>query len=67
MEQSEIKQLSTADLREKIKEEKSHLDKVRMSHAVSPVESPIKIRDSRKTVAKLMTELRQRELAEIKK
>lgn len=67
MEQSEIKQLSTADLRERIKEEKGLLAKTAMTHAVSPIENPIKIRASRKTVAKLMTELRQRELAEAKK
>ncbi len=67
MEQSEIKQLSTPDLREKIKEEKGLLAKMKMSHAVSPVENPMKIRVARKAVAKLMTELRQREIAETKK
>jgi large subunit ribosomal protein L29 len=67
MKQAEITQLSTSDLREKIKEGKSSLAKLKLNHAVSPVENPAKITESRKTVAKLSTELRKRELAEVKK
>ena len=67
MKQEDIKQLSTNDLREKIKEGKSALAKLKLNHAVSPVENPAKITESRKTVARLSTELRQRELAEAKK
>jgi large subunit ribosomal protein L29 len=67
MKQADIKQLSTSDLREKVKEEKGALAKLRLNHAVSPIESPANITDSRKTVARLSTELRKRELAEVKK
>ncbi|OFY84356.1 MAG: 50S ribosomal protein L29 [Bacteroidetes bacterium RIFCSPLOWO2_12_FULL_35_15] len=67
MKQADIKQLSTSDLRERIKEGKSALTKLKLNHAVSPIENPAKITDSRKTVARLQTELRSRELAEIKK
>ena len=67
MKQADIKQLSTSDLRERIKEGKSALTKLKLNHAVSPIESPAKITDSRKTVARLQTELRSRELAEAKK
>lgn len=67
MKQADIKQLSTSDLRERIKEGKSALAKLKLNHSVSPVESPAKITESRKTVAKLSTELRQREIAEAKK
>ncbi|MGQ0828655.1 MAG: 50S ribosomal protein L29 [Bacteroidota bacterium] len=38
-----------------------------MNHAVSPIENPAKITHSRKTVARLQTEFRSRELAKIKK
>jgi large subunit ribosomal protein L29 len=67
MKQADIKQLSTSDLRERIKEGKSALTKLKLNHAVSPIENPAKITDSRKTVARLQTELRSRELAEAKK
>ena len=67
MTQADIKQLSTSDLRERVKEEKSSLAKLKLNHAVSPIENPLKITFSRKTVARMQTELRSRELAEIKK
>ena len=67
MKQADIKQLSTTDLRERIKEEKSALAKLKLNHAVSPIENPASITDSRKTVARLQTELRSRQLAEAKK
>jgi large subunit ribosomal protein L29 len=67
MKQEDIKQLSTSDLAERIKEEKGALAKLKLNHAVSPIESPVKITNSRKTVARLQTELRAREIAEAKK
>lgn len=67
MDQADINQLSTTDLVERIKEEKSTLMKLKLNHAVSPIENPQKIKFSRKTVARLQTELRKRELAEAKK
>ncbi len=65
--QTDIKQLSTKDLIERIKDEKGALAKLKLNHAVSPIENPAKITYSRKTVAKLLTELRAREIAEAKK
>lgn len=67
MKQADIKQLSTADLREQVKVEKGTLAKLKLNHAVSPIENPLKITFSRKTVARLQTELRSREIAEAKK
>ncbi len=67
MTQADIKQLSTNDLRDRVKEEKSSLAKLKLNHTVSPIENPLKITFSRKTVARLKTELRTRELAEVKK
>jgi large subunit ribosomal protein L29 len=43
------------------------LAKLKLNHAVSPIESPVKITNNRKTVARLKTELRSREIAEAKK
>lgn len=67
MKQADIKQLSTNDLRERIKEEKGNLAKLKLNHAVSPIENPTKITFNRKLVARLKTELRAREIAETKK
>lgn len=66
MNQADIKQLSVNDIRERIKEEKATLSKLKLNHAVSPIENPLKIRFTRKTIARLQTELRKRDLAEAK-
>lgn len=66
MKKEDIKQLSTSDLRERIKEEKSALSKLKLNHAVSPIENPAKIRLNRRTIAKMATELRSREISEAK-
>ena len=40
--------------------ERERLVKMRMSHAVSPMENPMQIKFARKTVARIMTELSRR-------
>ena len=40
--------------------EKEKLVKMKMSHSVSPMENPMQIRFSRKTIARIMTELSKR-------
>jgi large subunit ribosomal protein L29 len=60
MEQSVIKELSTAELREKITEEKANLVKLTLGHSISPIENPMKIRGARRTIARLNTELSRR-------
>jgi large subunit ribosomal protein L29 len=67
MKQEDIKQLSTADLNDRIKEQKTSLSKLKLNHSVSPIENPASITANRKTVARLQTELRSRQLAEAKK
>lgn len=67
MDKQDIKQLSTNDLRERIQEEKNNLAKLKLNHAVSPIENPVKITFNRKLIARLKTELRSREIAEAKK
>jgi large subunit ribosomal protein L29 len=67
MKQEDIKQLSTADLNDRIKEQTVSLSKLKLNHSVSPIENPASITANRKTVARLQTELRSRQLAEAKK
>ena len=62
MKTSEIKDLTTDEIREKIETEKAALTKQKMNHAVSPLENPMLIRTTRRNIARLMTELRKREL-----
>lgn len=66
MDQSVIKELSTADLQDRLEDETKQLVKLRINHAVSPLENPNKIKAYRKTIARIKTELRKRELEEIK-
>ena len=57
MKYSEIKGLSTEELVSKISSEKETLRKLKFAHSVSPLENPMQIRQARKVVAKLETEL----------
>jgi large subunit ribosomal protein L29 len=61
MKQSEIKELSTAELQEKLSETKKAYADLKMTHAVSPLENPILLRTSRRNVARLATELTKRD------
>ena len=61
MENKEITILSINDLKVKIKEEKSLLNKLSINHAVSPIDNPMKIRASRKLIARLSTELTKKQ------
>ena len=62
MKTSEIKDLTTEEIREKIETERAALTKMKMNHAVSPLGNPMLIRTTRRNIARLMTELRKREL-----
>jgi large subunit ribosomal protein L29 len=63
MKNKEIVALSDQELIEKIKEEKSGLNKSRLNHAVSPIENPISIRVNRRNIARLVTEVNKRKNA----
>ena len=64
MKQSVVIELSTAELNERLEEEKKQLMKLKFNHAVSPLENPMKIKTYKKTVARLKTEIRARMLKE---
>lgn len=59
-----LKELSTAEIKEKLDVERDMLLKMKLNHAVSPIENPNKIKESRKTIARYLTELRRREIEE---
>lgn len=60
MKASEIKELSVADLREKIEDMQEQQTKMKLTHSVSPLENPLVLRANRKTIARLKTELNKR-------
>lgn len=63
MENKDIVALSLSELKDKLKEEKFMLNKIKINHTVSPIENPMKIRESRKLVARLSTELTKKQTA----
>jgi large subunit ribosomal protein L29 len=62
MKQQVIQEMTTEELKERLEEEKKQLVKMKLAHTVSPLENPHKLTDYRKTVARMLTELRRREI-----
>ena len=63
MEQKVIREFTTGEILERLDEEKRQLSKLKLNHAVSPLENPNKITAYRKTIARLETELHRRVLS----
>ena len=61
MKAAEIREMSVADIRERIEIEKANLDTMKMNHAISPLEDTSKIAKARKDIARMMTILAQKE------
>ena len=59
---SQYKEMTTEELLEGLDEQKARLVQFRMTHTVSPLENPHVIRETKKNIARLQTELRSREL-----
>ena len=62
MNNSEIKNLTEAELKDKILAEKEALRKIQFAHKISSIENPMRINQNRKLIARLITELRAKEL-----
>ena len=60
MKSAEIKELSVKELQERIEAQKAQLTKLKVQHAVSPVEDPSIIKKSRRDIARMLTILRQK-------
>ena len=63
MKTKEIRELTDKELVEKIDNETSYLQKLKLNHAISPLDNPNKIQEARRNIARLKTELRKRQLA----
>ena len=64
MKNSEIKELATKDIHERLEDARMQLTKAKLNHAVSPLENANVLKDMRATVARLLTELTSRANAE---
>jgi large subunit ribosomal protein L29 len=64
---SEIKELTDKEIAERIQSETENLIRLKLNHAVSPLDNPMKIKESRRNIARLKTILGNRELNENKK
>jgi large subunit ribosomal protein L29 len=62
MKASEVRELSTLEIQEQIENNKKALTKMRLNHAVSPLDNTNKIGETKKDIARLLTELRAREI-----
>ena len=62
MKTREIKELNNKEIQERMEAENEQLDRLRMNHAISPLDNPLQIKVVRRTIARLATELRQRDI-----
>ena len=60
MKTAEIKELSVADLQERIEAEKANLNKLKVTHAVSQIENPQNIKNARLDIPRMMTILNEK-------
>lgn len=61
MKNTEIQGLSLEELKEKIVSEGEALRKMRFAHRVSAIENPMKIKETRRLIARLKTQLTAKE------
>ncbi len=59
---AEIREIQTAELAERVETEIANYNQMVLNHSISPLENPAQIKKLRRTIARMKTELRQREL-----
>ncbi len=62
MKTSEIRELTSKEILERLQTEQENLVRLRLNHSVSPLDNPMKIRESRRNIARMKTILRSREV-----
>jgi len=61
MKTREIRELNKQEIQERLDAQKEQLVRLKMNHAISPLDNPLQIKEVRRTIARLATELRQRD------
>lgn len=64
MKTAEIRGLTEKELIERIDTERVNLTRMKMNHAASPLDNPLRLRHAKRLIARLETELRARALSE---
>ncbi len=62
MKNNKFKEMSSPELEKELSELKTELFKLRFSLATNGLDNPMKVKEVRKNIARIKTELRQREL-----
>lgn len=65
MKNSEIRGLTLDELKNKLVVEKENYGKLKFAHSITPIENPMKIKESRNLVARISTEIRAKELNQV--
>ncbi len=60
----EIREMSSAQIEKTLREQKEELFRLRFKHSINQLDNPMKIVETKKTIARLLTVLREKELAE---
>ena len=61
MKAKEARDMSISDLQERIEAEKANLEKLKVTHAVSPIENPANIKFARRDIARMITVLHEKQ------
>lgn len=62
MKKETYKEVSTQDLKDRLEQMEKEYAQLKINHSISPIDNPAKITADRKNIARVKTELRQREL-----
>ncbi len=60
MKANEVRELTTKELEERLVADQDQLAKVKINHTITPLDNPSQIKEMRKNVARIKTELQQR-------
>jgi len=66
MKNSELNTLSVEELKQRLLSEREILQKQKFAHTISPIENPMKIKETRKTIARILTLLKTKETVDVK-
>lgn len=61
MKASEVREMSIADIRDRIEVERTNLETMKINHAISPLEDSSKIAKARRDIARMVTILAEKE------
>ncbi|MFA6730040.1 MAG: 50S ribosomal protein L29 [Eubacteriales bacterium] len=61
---SDIRAMSSTELTKKLKEEKEELFNLRFQHSINQLDNPMKLAETKKEIARILTVLREKQLRE---